>query len=81
MRSLVMTSFSPENGGYITDSIILDLFDGAATDIVFEDINIHPYNLGNDATTVVCDPSVFANEDLNQLGFTCYTGDFKATAQ
>ena len=81
MRSLVLTSFPPENGKYVTDSIVLDLFDEAATNVVFEGIDIHPYNLESDATTVVCDPSVFAEQDLDHLGFKCQTGKYdEATA-
>lgn len=79
MRSLVLIPFSPGSGKYNTDSIILDLYDEAATNLVFEGIDIHPYNLGSDATTVVCDSSVFAQQDLYHLGFECQTGKFEAT--
>lgn len=79
MRSLVLTLISPGDGQYITDSIILDLFKGAVTGLSFKGINIHPYNLGNDKTTVVCDSSVFTTQDLANLGFKCQEGKYEAT--
>jgi hypothetical protein len=62
------------------DSVILNLFNGAATDLAFTNIKIHPYNLGYDDTSVVCDPDVFTSEDLANLGFKCQDGQFAATS-
>ena len=49
-------------GNYLTDSIVLDLYAGYL-------IEIHPYNLDYDNTTVVCDPRVFSAEDLANLSY------------
>ena len=57
-----------------TQAIILDLYKETATNITFRDINFHPYNLGYNATTVICDPDVFNPEDLANLGFVCHDG-------
>jgi hypothetical protein len=63
-----------------TQSIILDLYNSSAANLSFHSINFHPYNLGYNATTVICDPRVFTNDELDDLGFECHNGPYIATA-
>ena len=60
-----------------TDSIEFHLFKGSASKLTFRNIDIRPYQ---GKATVICDPSVFGDEDLANLGFECRTGLYAATA-
>jgi hypothetical protein len=50
-----------------------------ATNLSFSDIHVHPFNQGENATTVICDPSTLAKGEQDSLGFNCTRGPFVAT--
>ncbi|KAF9256201.1 putative endopolygalacturonase [Marasmius fiardii PR-910] len=66
-------------GGDSTQAIIFDLYPGTALNITVQDINIHPFNKSENATTVICDPSTLASGEQDTLGFQCHNGPFIAT--
>ncbi|KAH8921542.1 glycoside hydrolase family 28 protein [Atractiella rhizophila] len=66
-------------GGDSTQGVILDLYNRTATNLTFKNIHVRPYRQGYDDTTVICDPSVFDQEDLNNLGFVCRDGLYEET--
>ena len=67
------------NGKQTTDSIVLNLYAGYATGLSFNNIKISPFNLDANHATVVCDPSVFSGQDLDNLGFKCEDGYYYET--
>ncbi|KAG8983397.1 hypothetical protein FRB90_006062, partial [Tulasnella sp. 427] len=66
-------------GGDSTQSIIMDLYPGTATNLHFKNFKIHPYKKGYNATTVICDPSTLVAGEQDTLGFLCQRGPYVAT--
>ncbi|KAG8949362.1 hypothetical protein FRC04_008597 [Tulasnella sp. 424] len=66
-------------GGDATQSIIMDLYPGTATNLHFKNIKVHPYKKPYSATTVICDPATLAAGEQDTLGFKCQRGPYVAT--
>ncbi|KAG9033790.1 hypothetical protein FS837_002384 [Tulasnella sp. UAMH 9824] len=66
-------------GGDSTQSIIMDLYPGTATNLHFKNIKVHPYKKPYSATTVICDPAALAPGEQDTLGFKCQRGPYVAT--
>lgn len=66
-------------GGDSTQSIIMDLYPGTATNLHFKNIKVHPYKKPSSATTVICDPATLAAGEQDTLGFKCQRGPYVPT--